>query len=246
MDELEQTLNRIKGYQSKPSVYECDICKDVGWLTKMDGGYEFTYPCECTIKKQMIDSLERSGITEDVLHKQTFETFKVDADYQKLMKNKAMGFCNQKENTFFFVGGQVGCGKTHICTAICKLHYDLAQPFYYVMYGDVVNKLKALAMDEENYSNYLNSLNKVKVLFIDDLFKGKGKSNDGITDADVKHLFKIINNRYLSNKVTIISSERTLQEVLLIDQGIGSRIKEKCGEFAVSIGDDIKRNYRLK
>jgi len=246
MDGLEQTLNRIKGYQSKPSAYSCNICKDVGWLTKMDGGYEFTYPCECTIKKQMVESLERSGISEEVLHKQIFETFKTDADYQKLMKNKALGFCNQNENTFFFVGGQVGCGKTHICTAICKLYYDLVQPFYYVLYGEMMTKLKANAMDEEVYDKYLYSINNIKVLFIDDLFKGKGKSGDGITEADIKHLFRVINYRYLNNKVTIISSEKTLQEILLIDQGIGSRIKEKCGQFAVSIGDDIKRNYRLK
>ena len=56
--------------------------------------------------------------------------------------------------------------------------------------------------------------------------------------------FYILNDRYNSGLATIISSEKTINEILGIDEAIGSRIVERAKEFITNI--EKKDNYRLK
>ena len=44
---------------------------------------------------------------------------------------------------------------------------------------------------------------------------------------------------------TIISSEKTIDELLRIDQGVGSRIFQRTKSYCVNITADVKKNYRL-
>lgn len=81
------------------------------------------------------------------------------------------------------------------------------------------------------------------MLFIDDFFK-----DDNPTKADIQNAFEIINARYTNNKtITLISSERTVDELKQIDEAIASRIFEMAdfGEYAISVGRQQERNYRF-
>ena len=87
-----------------------------------------------------------------------------------------------------------------------------------------------------------------QVLYIDDLFK-IGKGQDGRkqrpTSADVNLAFEILNYRY--NKptcITIISSELYAEDILDIDEAIGSRIYERAK--IVNISNDRAKNQRIK
>jgi hypothetical protein len=66
------------------------------------------------------------------------------------------------------------------------------------------------------------------------------------TRADVNLAFEIINARGAANKITIISSECTLTDLIDIDEAVGGRIKQKCGAHCWSIDPDRSKNYRLR
>ena len=83
-------------------------------------------------------------------------------------------------------------------------------------------------------------LKNTGLLFIDDFFRKPP------TEVDKAKMFDIINFRYLNNKPCIFSSEKSLPEILNIDEAIGSRIFEMAKKFNVEIGKDMKKNYRLK
>ena len=79
---------------------------------------------------------------------------------------------------------------------------------------------------------------KCKVLLIDDLFKGS------ISGSDVNIMFEIINYRYLNGLPVIVSCEKSIDEIMNIDEAIGSRLYEmSCGYVASFSGRRL--NYRM-
>lgn len=88
-------------------------------------------------------------------------------------------------------------------------------------------------------SQYLDDIKSVEVLLIDELLK---KYND----TDLKYIIEIINYRYTSNLKTIITSERTIEELLDIDEATFGRVIEKSGKNIINIPKDKKKNYRLR
>lgn len=73
---------------------------------------------------------------------------------------------------------------------------------------------------------------------IDDLFKGN------ITGSDVNIMFEIVNFRYLNNLPLIVSSEKSINEIMEIDEAIGSRLYEMSKGYVVNINGK-KLNYRM-
>ncbi len=68
-------------------------------------------------------------------------------------------------------------------------------------------------------------MRKVEVLFIDDLFKPI-YSQPRATDWQVEQIQSVLNYRYLNHKPLLISSELTVDEILDIDEALGSRIHQ--------------------
>jgi DNA replication protein DnaC len=105
-----------------------------------------------------------------------------------------------------------------------------------------------MSLDSEHRSEIIGAYKTAEILYIDDLFK-VGKAADGScnpTGADVSLAFEIINYRYINHLPTIISTEKTPQELVEIDEATGSRIIEMAGGNVFSIARDAKRNYRLR
>ena len=57
-------------------------------------------------------------------------------------------------------------------------------------------------------------------------------------------MFIIINNRYVSKKQTIITTEKTLRDMYDYDGAIAGRIFEMVGKYRLS-SNDTSRNVRL-
>jgi hypothetical protein len=68
------------------------------------------------------------------------------------------------------------------------------------------------------------------------------------TTADINLAFEILNDRYNSGRITVLSSERRIGEILDIDAAVGGRIYEMAtpGGYALNIKDDAKKNYRTQ
>ncbi|MBQ2391281.1 MAG: ATP-binding protein, partial [Clostridia bacterium] len=147
---------------------------------------------------------------------------------------------------WFYFGGQVGCGKTHICTAIVgELLTKQNKPTLYMQWREDVTNLKANVMNAYEYEGKMKAFKTVDVLYIDDLFKTeKGKTP---TTADINIAFEILNYRYNQNDlITVISSEKTAFELLEVDEAVASRIIENAGEFRIDVKNDKTKNFRLR
>ena len=61
--------------------------------------------------------IRNSGL-QNLLDIYTFSRFQTDTPLQKLMKSTAEQYLDDSDGSWFFVGGQSGAGKSHICTAV--------------------------------------------------------------------------------------------------------------------------------
>jgi len=216
---------------------DCPACKNRGYLAVPVDGRMVMRECACLSRRRAEKHLKSSGIIN--LH--TFDEFADDAPWQKEIKRKAMEFC-EKKGAWFFIGGQSGCGKTHICTAILHELCSRGVGVRYFLWRDDSPRLKA-RINEPEYEKIIREFKGCDLLYIDDLFKtGSGASP---TSGDVNLAFEIINARYVRNLPTVISSERTLREILDVDEAIGGRIYECARGFCLNVSHSKDKNRRL-
>lgn len=176
----------------------------------------------------------------------TFDNFEATQPFQKTMVKIAKSFIENgyKDGKWLFSGGQVGCGKTHICTAIVNELIKQGVACKYMTWRDDSIKLKA-NINDYDFDSLILPYKEAKVLYIDDFFKTQAGQYP--TQADVNLAFMIINYRYNNNDlVTIISSELYLADIMDIDEATGSRIVERTRNFRIEVARDKSRNYRLK
>lgn len=244
-------LNNTPGDRNEEDGYDCGVCKNKGYIVKLvergDGTFtQAIVDCKCAEVRRSIMRMKRSGL-KDIIKDYTFDKFKDTEPWQKTLKAAAMEYA-KNPGGWFFLGGQSGCGKTHLCTAICREFLLAGRSVQYMLWREDINRIKAVITDSEEYSGLVDKFKTVDVLYIDDLFK-TGKAPDGsalkITGADINAAFEIINYRYNNPAlVTIISSELSEDELLDIDEAIGGRIYERAKAF--SIAKDRQKNYRIR
>lgn len=247
-----ESFNESEGSLNAKDGYNCNVCKNKGMILRAaqdsNGNWiTFSRDCKCMAVRRTIKRMERSGL-KNIIRDYTFGKFEATDDWQKVIKEAAVAYSQNPEG-WFFIGGQSGSGKTHICTAICRELLMGGKSVKYMLWRDDVVKLKNAVMDYEEYSRLIQPYKDVDVLYIDDLFK-TGKAADGQkqipTAADVNAAFEILNYRYNNPKlITIISSECTINDILDIDEAVGGRIFERA-KRSFSIKGDKNKNYRLK
>lgn len=243
-------LNNTVGNRNEEDGYDCPICKNKGYVVELveHGGFfsHVATECKCVPIRNSIMRMKRSGL-KDIIKDYTFEKFLDTEPWQKSIKQAAVEY-SQNPDGWFFLGGQSGAGKTHLCTAICREFLLGGKKVIYMLWRDEIVKLKAMVNESEEYRDLIDKYKTAEVLYIDDLFKtGKDKDNSvqKPTAADVNVAFEIINYRYNNPElITIISSECTEDELLDIDEAIGGRIYERSKAF--SIAKNRARNYRMR
>lgn len=189
-------------------------------------------------------ALERSGMARAVQEK-TFANFVANSALQRAMKHKAEAYVANHEGRWFFVGGQSGSGKTHICTAIVGGLSARGKRCRYMAWREEYPRFAGL-LNTPDYSRELNAAKRVEVLYIDDLFKRAGMDNGMPTDGEIKLAYELLNHRALNYLSTIISTEYTQDQLIAIDEATGGRIAEMAKDYAISISKDRAKNYRLR
>lgn len=232
--------------KAKGTLTDCPECNGKGVIFKAvwheDLGYWSCVGSECKCKKmrEVKRRIKRSGL-EQLINEKTFDAYQVENENQHIAKTKAMRY----SDGWFYIGGQSGFGKTHLCTAIASRKIEDGIDVLYMPWVDLIGELKRkyFADDfEEEFAKY----KKVKFLYIDDLFKVKDLDAENIDRRETEIAYQLINYRYNNNLDTVISSEFTLQELYKIDSAIGGRIKERCGENFVGIEKDRLKNWRIR
>lgn len=235
-DTMNQKVVDAKGY-------ECKLCGNKGYIFEPIDEYNYhAVPCKCLKARESIQRLKRSGL-EETIKNCTFGKYIASESWQQEILDKAKIFSASRSTGWFFIGGQPGCGKTHICTAIVRELLLQGKEARYMAWRDSVTMLKS-SLRTLDYQDLLDDYKRVEVLYIDDLFK----SHNRISDWEVELGFEILSYRDVNRKklTTIISSEFTIDYIIEIDESIGSRIRMLSGEFCVCIERGKDKNYRLK
>lgn len=251
MNDLDTLIEDIKSHRlqnrnnTDSKKYECAKCKDSGYITHVnENGYEYARRCDCFPVRRAKALISHSGISMEFQNKgiKNFETR--DNPQLKNARDKAIKYLQTfdeiektRYNSIMFCG-QVGAGKTHLGTAIGSNLMNLGIAVIYMPYRNAVTKIKQMITDEASYEREIVRYRNARVLYIDDLLKGK------ITESDINIMYEIINYRYMNNLPLIISTEKSLNELLGFDEAIGSRIIEMCrGNIVQLQGQEL--NYRL-
>lgn len=244
-------MMRRKNEEAPESRQVCLICGGTAWadVGELIDGYHFVTACKCHEVQVSRQRMKESGLSR-IMQEYTFDSFQTVKPFQKAIAQMCASYVQAvltgdpfKPMPWLFLGGQSGCGKTHICTAVVNKLLSENVPCTYVSWNEESRKLKAASNDPE-YPEVIRPLLEAKVLYIDDLFKGKAKTPP--TEADVKIAWEILNRRDVQGLATIVSSEWTLDELVGLDASLGGHIKARCGSrFAGSIDQDSTKNFRL-
>lgn len=225
---------------------QCEKCHGMGYVLTEKDGVDVAVRCKCYEKRMALIRMKNSGIPAEFSQKgfQDFETRGMAA--LETAKQKAERYCrnylraeNDRHNSIIFYG-QPGSGKTHLGMAICNNLLNVCNvAISYMAYRNAMTVVKQTVTSKEDYYAAINQYCTKRLLYIDDLLKGR------TTDADINILYEIVNYRYMHNKPMIISTEKSQAELIGFDEAVGSRILEMCrGNIVQMCGKEL--NYRLK
>jgi len=248
----EQLQNQVDLYNAREGKlvgYDCRACKNKGYIAEIRNREEVLIECSCVEHRKHLRLLRQSGLEQSIKN-YTFKSFIVKDEWQKKIKTMCKDYFKTAKCEWLFLGGQSGCGKTHLCTAICGKYLKEGISVIYMMWREDSTTLKqSIANNPQYYEEKMKRYKSVPVLYIDDLFKS-GKTKDGnlaISPADINLAFDILNYRAFRGLKTIISSELTIDEIRKVDEAIAGRIYENSisKNYGISIAYDELKNYRF-
>lgn len=221
--------------------YDCPVCNNRGYVAKVRDGAVVTVPCGCMEARASIRRAAESGLQE-LLRDYTLETYETPEPWQKAAKETAERYL-EAQHGWLVASGTVGSGKSHLCVAVCGELLRRGKAVRYLMWRDQIARLKPVG-DMEERGRMLAAYKAAEVLYIDDFFKS-GR-NEMPSRADVDVALELIMARYNQrDKLTILSTERSIDELLDIDEALGSRVYERSKGFYLRFAGREK-NWRLR
>lgn len=222
--------------------YDCPECLNRGHFHRVDDqGRRYLEECRCMVIRRNRERIARSGLA-DMLERYTLDSWKETEQWQRKARELVQRYA-EHQHGWLLASGTPGTGKTHLCTALCGMLMEKGIDTRYTLWRDFSVQAKAAVNDEAEYRRIVEPVKRVKCLYIDDLFKtGKGQEP---TTGDVNLAFEILNSRYNDEKLlTIISTEKDVEQLLSIDEAVGSRIYERSKDFYLCLTG--KKNWRLE
>ncbi|MBQ8749661.1 MAG: ATP-binding protein [Clostridia bacterium] len=206
--------------------YTCKLCNDTGVCNDKR--------CRC------LESLIASKIsTEDFTI--TYSDLKlIDKKYITLLQKIAEQYNKNKKIINIVISGSVGVGKTQLTKA---LYNDLKSKNNYCIFTTATRINQALlcyhTCFDEDKNNHINCYIDCDALFIDDL--GIEPMLNNVTK---EYLLMLISERIMLNKMTVISTNLTVKEMLdRYGERIISRLFDKSNSIALDIqGKDLRLN----
>jgi len=248
-------LNRVQQQtttsQNIPDSYKCNECNDTSWIQGENG----LKRCQCYKLEIVKRRWKKFGVNPDDV--KLIKTYEVNTNIRAEARSKAINYIKefdtiktQRNSSVAFLG-QPGAGKTHLALAIGKELLERKEhvEVIYMPYLEATRELKANAMDEENYNKMQSKYITCELLIIDDLFKDKvkkGKLIGELKETDMKHIYPIVNQRYVNHKPTIYNSECNANMLLDLDEALGGRIIESCKDNIIIFKYCKENNHRLE
>ncbi|MBE6732410.1 MAG: ATP-binding protein [Ruminococcaceae bacterium] len=242
----EKKRSIISKFKIPEIVYDCEKCKDTGYI---DGRL-----CSCI--KEKIKEIAINELSADMPIKESrFDNFNLNY-YQnidnteganpqkrmtailKLCREYADNFNPKSSKNLLFMGDS-GLGKTHLTLAVVS---EIIKKGYNVIYGSAYNLFSMI--ENEHFSSikgdsYENML-ECDLLVIDDL------GTEFVTAFTQSVLYGLVNSRILSGRPTIINTNLTMAD---IEKRYSPRISSRfIGNYTAKkfIGADIRQIKALE
>lgn len=194
------------------------------------------YRCSLYERQQAVFAHEKNKANAAIprlYKKMTFETLEDvgNTNTIKLAKSIASG---NEELKGLFLFGEPGCGKTHIAIATLQEWLNHKSGLFYTM-PQLAGYMRYLVKDDVNLAELMTKLKNTELLVIDDLGAEKWSEFIG------QQMFELLNERNTNERLTIITSNLTLDELVehMESQGarLASRIAGMC-EIRKVVGQD--------
>lgn len=226
--------------------YDCKYCLNKGYIAVIKDDDVVMRECRCMTIRSSIRRLKKSGFS-DIAQKFTFDSYITPEEWQMRAKSKAMQYASENTDKWLFFGGQSGCGKTHLCTAVCMKLINQGHDVKYVLWRDLIHYLEANRFDDKKYSHKVDELQNIDVLYIDDFLKTTHKVNGKLvpSETELNSAYEIVNARTISGKRTIISSELHISDISALDEATGGRISRMSKGYQILIKFNKDRNFRF-
>ena len=230
-------------------IYDCKDCKDTGYIGNQK--------CHC-FKKAVIGILYEQSNLKQVLKQENFKTFSLDYYSNNYIDSKtgrssmqviqdALQLCHHFADTFgkefnnLFLYGDVGVGKTFLSNCIAK---ELMDREYSVLYFSSSKFFSILAKNTFDKNN-IDAQNMYEYIFDCDLLIVDDLGTEFTNSFVASQFFTCINERLLSRKSTIISTNLSLDTLAdLYTERSFSRITSNYTMLKL-IGDDIRIKKKL-
>lgn len=229
---------------SKDSI-DCPICGGTGYVLKDEDGFEVAVPCQCLPRRILYSRIRFLNLPSS-LASMRLKDFSL-AVYSSEAKPVAMAACQvikyyldnfdkmrESGKGLYLYSAKKGSGKTRMAASVANdliYKHDISVRFMTSI--AILDEIKS-SWGSKEYTEHqvLDALFTVPVLIVDDF--GAEKSTDWTNDR----FYQIINERYLNNRVTIFTSNMSLDN-LQCDSRITNRIKERC--FQVDFPEESVR-----
>lgn len=174
-----------------------------------------------------IENLRISGLQDRNIYNFTFENANQDTYIEKAKK-----YCENwekiyKNNNGLLLWGDVGTGKTFMAGCIANELINNKVPVMMTSLTKIINNLQGFVISDKN--EYLNSLNKFKLLILDDL------GAERQSDFALEQVFNVIDNRYKNQQPVIITTNLTLSELKKPSDIKYKRIYDRILEMCVPL-----------
>ena len=228
----------------------CPKCNGSGWIYYTENGYEYGRKCECWDKMVASRRLQFAELPE------AFKDVKLRSfslSVYKTIESRNLIAVASKTVTYYLTNFEdmqgrgmglylhsttKGSGKTRMAVGIAN---ELLKSHQVKFAGSttIIKEIKRTfnnkpGDDGETESQLLDSLAAVEILIIDDF--GTETPTNWVNDK----FYQIINDRYVGRKVTIFTSNESLND-LNYDDRITNRIKERT--YQIAFPEESVREY---
>ena len=146
---------------------DCPICFNRGTIAEADivgtRKYLVLAKCRCMNQRKANKMLEDSGLGK-MIDTYKLENYFLQEPWQFTVKSTATSFIGGAYKAYwFYIGGKVGSGKSHICTAITTEIIKKGNEGIYVRWRDLLHDLKS-TINTEDYQATMKYYRRIPVL----------------------------------------------------------------------------------
>lgn len=219
----------------------CKTCDGSGIIIirDLERGIEFGKFCACRDKLITNSKIQFADIPEEFrdLKISSFKTSCYENDISRtraaMAKKAAMNFVKEFETMkkhgkgLYLYGHTKGSGKTRLAVSIANALMNVHKvSVKFITTPNLLEEIKASFRSDSEYSSseLINVMKRVPVLVLDDI--GTEKPSDWVNET----FYSILNDRMTGNKITIFTSNCTIEELHHDD-----RVKNRIEKMAIPI-----------